>query len=74
MLLGGYLPAVSNSNFNTAPAYLKSEVLKTGSILLDRSPDIRRFFTAITLQEYFDYKFIEEIYFVALKKRLREGE
>lgn len=58
---------------NTAPAYLKYEILKTGSILMDRNPEMRRFFTALTLQEYFDYKFMEEIYFEALKKRLREA-
>ncbi|MCL5981597.1 MAG: nucleotidyltransferase domain-containing protein [Firmicutes bacterium] len=58
---------------NTAPASLKYEILKTGSILMDRNPDVRRYFTALTLQEYFDYKFIEEICFAALKKRLREA-
>jgi len=57
---------------NTAPTSLKYEILKTGSILLDRNPDLRKFFAAIALQEYFDYKFVEEIYFNALKKRLKE--
>lgn len=56
---------------NTASTSLKYEILKTGRILLDRNPDSRRLFTAMTLQEYFDYKIIEDIYFNALKKRLR---
>lgn len=58
---------------NTAPVSLKYEILKTGSILIDRNPDMRKYFTAGVLQEYFDYKFIEEIYFAALKKRLKEA-
>jgi predicted nucleotidyltransferase len=56
---------------NAAPTSLKYEILKTGRILLDRNPDLRRLFTALTLQEYFDYKIVEDIYFNALKKRLR---
>jgi predicted nucleotidyltransferase len=57
---------------NTAPATLKYEILKTGAVLMDKNPDLRKFFTAITLQEYYDYKFIEEIYFNAVKRRLRK--
>lgn len=56
---------------NIAPTSLKYEILKTGRNLLDRNPDLRRLFTALTLQEYFDYKIVEDIYFNALKKRLR---
>lgn len=56
---------------NTAPTPLKYEIFKTGRILLDRNPDLRRLFTALTLQEYFDYKIVEDTYFNALKKRLR---
>jgi predicted nucleotidyltransferase len=54
---------------NTAPTYLKHRILRTGRILLDRNPLKRKEFTAMVLQEYFDYKPIEDIYFNRLKTR-----
>ena len=54
---------------DTAPTYLKHRILKTGRILLDRSPSIRKEFTARVVQEYFDYKPIEDLYFSRLKTR-----
>ncbi|MEK7066617.1 MAG: nucleotidyltransferase domain-containing protein [Patescibacteria group bacterium] len=54
---------------DTAPTYLKHRILKTGRILLDRSPSIRKEFTAKAVQEYFDYKPIEELCFSKLKSR-----
>ncbi len=54
---------------NTAPTYLKHRILKTGRILLDRNPQRRKEFTAMVLQEYFDYKPIEDLYFSRLKTR-----
>ena len=57
---------------NTAPTFLKYHVLKTGRLLLDRDPDSRKEFTARAIQEYFDYKPLEEIYFKGMKARLRK--
>ena len=57
---------------NTAPSFLKHRVLKTGRLLLDRDPDFRKEFTARAIQEYFDYKPIEETYFKRMKERLRK--
>ncbi|MEK6725570.1 MAG: nucleotidyltransferase domain-containing protein [Deltaproteobacteria bacterium] len=54
---------------NTAPTYLKHRILKTGRILLDKNPSQRKEFTALVLQEYFDYKPIEDLYFSKLKSR-----
>lgn len=54
---------------NTAPTYLKHRILKTGRILLDRNPPIRKEFTAMAVQEYFDYKPIEDLCFHKLKSR-----
>lgn len=55
---------------NTAPTYLKHRILKTGRILLDRDPSQRKGFAAMVLQEYFDYKPIEDLYFSKLKSRV----
>ncbi|MBI3592558.1 MAG: nucleotidyltransferase domain-containing protein [Nitrospirae bacterium] len=54
---------------NTAPTYLKHRILKTGRILLDRDPQARKRFLAVALQEYFDYKFIEDICIGKMKER-----
>ena len=54
---------------NTAPTYLKHRILKTGRIMLDRNPSQRKEFTAMVLQEYFDYKPIEDLCFRKLKSR-----
>lgn len=54
---------------NAAPTYLKHRILKTGRILIDKNPSLRKEFTAIVLQEYFDYKPIEDLCFRKLKSR-----
>lgn len=54
---------------NTAPTYLKHRILKTGRILLDRNPPTRKEFVAMVLQEYFDYKPIEDLCLRGLKSR-----
>jgi len=58
---------------NTAPTYLKHRILKTGRILLDRYPQRRKEFTAMVVQEYFDYKPIEELCFNRLKARFAKA-
>ena len=55
---------------NAAPTYLKHRILKTGRILIDKNPSLRKEFTARVVQEYFDYKPIEDLYFSKLKTRL----
>lgn len=54
---------------NTAPTYLKHRILKTGRILLDKNISQRKEFTTIVLQEYFDYKPIEDLCSSKLKSR-----
>jgi predicted nucleotidyltransferase len=54
---------------NSAPTYLKHQIVKSGRILLDKHPTSRKEFTAAVVQEYFDYQPIEEIYFSKLKSR-----
>jgi predicted nucleotidyltransferase len=58
---------------NTAPSALKYEILRTGRLLMERGPDFRKDFTARTLQEYFDYRPIEETYFRGVRGRLRRA-
>lgn len=54
---------------NTAPTYLKHRILKTGRVMLDKNPSQRKEFAAMVLQEYFDYKPIEDLCFHKLKSR-----
>lgn len=57
----------------TAPTSLKFQILKEGRVILDRNPDLRKEFTARSLQEYYDYKPIEDICFYGLSDRLRRA-
>ncbi len=57
---------------NTAPPFLKYQVLKTGRILFDRNRKFRVRFTERAITEYLDYKPIEDIYLKAVAKRFRE--
>ena len=58
---------------NSAPSGLKHRILKTGRFVIDRDPGYRKHFTARSVQEYFDYRFIEDIYFDKMGKRLRKA-
>jgi len=58
---------------NTAPSALKYEVLRTGRLLMDRDSDFRKDFTAKVMQEYFDYRHVEDVYFKGVKERLRRA-
>jgi predicted nucleotidyltransferase len=57
---------------NTAPPFLKHQVLKTGRILFDRNRKLRVRFTEKAITEYLDYKPIEDIYLKAVARRFRE--
>ena len=57
---------------NTAPPFLKYQILKTGRILFDRSRKLRVRFTERAITEYLDYKPIEDIYLKAVARRFRE--
>ncbi|MBI4746675.1 MAG: nucleotidyltransferase domain-containing protein, partial [Deltaproteobacteria bacterium] len=54
---------------NTAATYLKHRILKTGRVMIDKNPSQRKEFAAMVLQEYFDYKPIEDLCFRKLKSR-----
>ena len=56
---------------NSAPVPLKHRILKTGRLIIDRDPEYSKHFTASAIQEYFDYRFIEDVYFDEMGKRLR---
>jgi predicted nucleotidyltransferase len=56
---------------NTAPVYLKHQILKTGTILFDRNRRLRVRFTERAITEYLDYKYIEDICLKAVTKRFR---
>ena len=58
---------------NTAPPFLKHQVLKTGKILFDRNRKLRVRFTAQAITEYLDFKPIQDIYMKAVTQRLRSG-
>jgi uncharacterized protein len=57
---------------NTAPPFLKYQVLKKGRILFDRGKKLRVRFTEKAITEYLDYKPIQDIYLKAVAKRFRE--
>ncbi len=58
---------------NSAPATIKHRILKTGRLIIDRDSEYRKDFTARAIQEYWDYRFIEDIYFDKMGKRLRKA-
>jgi len=57
---------------NTAPPFLKYQVLKTGKVLFDRNRKLRIRFTERAITEYLDYKPIEDICLKAIANRFRE--
>lgn len=56
---------------NTAPPFLKYQVLKTGKILFEKNRKFRVRFTMNAIIEYLDYKPIQDTYLKALSKRIR---
>jgi predicted nucleotidyltransferase len=57
---------------NTAPPFLKYQVLKKGRVLFERERDLRVRFTEKAINEYLDYKPIQDIYLKAVARRFRE--
>jgi len=57
---------------NKASVPLKFEILKTARVLFEKEPSFKHSFVLSTIQEYFEYKHLENIYFNAVKRRLRE--
>jgi len=57
---------------NTAPPFLKYQVLKKGRILFDRERNLRVRFKEKAITEYLDYKPIQDIYLKAVTRRFRE--
>lgn len=58
---------------NTAPPFLKYQVLKTGRVLFDRNRKLRVKFTERAITEYLDYKPIQDICLKAVAKRFKEA-
>ena len=57
---------------NTAPPFLKFQVLKKGRVLFERERNLRVRFTEKAINEYLDYKPIQDIYLKAVARRFRE--
>ena len=57
---------------NTASIFLKYQVIKTGKILFDRNRKLRVEFTERTINEYLDFKPIQDICLNAVARRFRE--
>ncbi len=57
---------------NTAPTFLKYQVIKTGKLLFDRNRKLRVGFTERTITEYLDFKPIQDICLNAVARRFRE--
>jgi uncharacterized protein len=57
---------------NTAPPFLKYQVLKKGRILFEKERNLRVRFTEKAITEYLDYKPIQDIYLKAVARRFRE--
>jgi len=57
---------------NTAPPFLKYQVLKTGRVLFDKRKKLSARFTERAITEYLDYKPIEDICLNAVARRFRE--
>ena len=57
---------------NSAPVFLKYQVIKTGKILFDRNRKLRVGFTEKTITEYLDFKPIQDICLNAVARRFRE--
>jgi predicted nucleotidyltransferase len=58
---------------NSAPTFLKYQVLKTGKILFDRKRKLRVQFTERAIIEYLDFKPVQDICLNAISRRLRSA-
>jgi predicted nucleotidyltransferase len=58
---------------NTAPTFLKYQVLKTGKVLFDRKRKLRVHFTERAIIEYLDFKPLQDICLNGVSKRIRRA-
>ena len=58
---------------NTAPPFLKHQILRTGRILFDRNRKLRVRFTARAIMEYLDFKPYQDIMLKAVADRFRRA-
>jgi uncharacterized protein len=58
---------------NTAPTFLKYQVLKTGKVLFDRKRKLRVQFTEQAITEYFDFKPLQDICLNGVSRRIRRA-
>lgn len=58
---------------NTAPTFLKFQVIKTGKILFDRNRRLRVRFTAKAITEYLDFKPLQDILLKGVTERFRRA-
>ncbi|HWR59515.1 MAG TPA: nucleotidyltransferase domain-containing protein [Thermodesulfovibrionales bacterium] len=56
---------------NTAPPFLKHQILKSGKILFDRNRGLRVRFTARAIMEYLDFKPLQDIMLRGVTERFR---
>lgn len=59
---------------NTAPSFLKHQVLRTGKILFDRNRKLRVRFTARAIMEYLDFKPLQDIMLKGVADRFRRAK
>lgn len=58
---------------NTAPPFLKHQILKAGKILFDRNRKLRVRFTARAIMEYLDFKPLQDIMLKGVADRFRRA-
>lgn len=59
---------------NTAPPFLKHQILKTGKILFDRNRKLRVRFTTTAIMEYLDFKPLQDIMLKGVADRFRRAK
>ena len=58
---------------NTAPPFLKHQILRTGRVLFDRNRRLRVRFTARAIMEYLDFKPLQDIMLKGVADRFRRA-
>jgi predicted nucleotidyltransferase len=58
---------------NNAPSLLKYEVIAHGIVLYQDDPKFRIDFEVRSVKEYIDDRYMRDIYFKAMEKRVKEG-
>lgn len=72
--LRDYFPAeVDIVALNEANSLLKYEVISNGQLLYAKDERFRLDFEVLSINEYFDDKYVRDIYYNALKERIAKG-